>query len=99
MARVLLPKAVKVDSLLQAFCRAWPPHVSFTIILVAGETLNVFLFEFTSWDHVGLVLSHESWSFDNRVVVMARLKKGDTSSSINLFMIDFWVHLLDVPFK
>lgn len=49
-------------------------------------------------DHVELILHNGLWSFDNYVLVVVRLKRGDTPSAVNLTMLDFWVHVLDVPF-
>lgn len=60
--------------------------------------VNVFRFEFSAEDHLQLILHRGTWTFDNQVVVMARLKAGDSPSSVNLNWVDFWIHVLDVSF-
>lgn len=90
VARLFSPVLFQLDSLEAAFGRAWP---------VVRIISNVFLIEFSSMNHLKLILCHGPWSFDNRLVIMVMTEKGDCSSSVQFSCVDFSVHVLDVLFE
>lgn len=99
IVHIFSPPLVKVDPLVSTFGEAWQKAVSFIIKPVVRIATKIFLIEFSSMDHLNLVLCRGSWSCDNQIVVMVVLKKGNRPSSINLSWVDFLVLILDVLFK
>lgn len=65
-------------------------------ITEVGE--NLFLFQFRSADDCQIVINGGPWNFDDRLVLLKPLEKGDKPGRDILFMAEFWLQIYNLPF-
>ncbi|TXG60614.1 hypothetical protein EZV62_015187 [Acer yangbiense] len=74
--------------------RDGPVREGFEIESVTG---NIFTFHFKSEEDRQRVISGGPWSFDNALMVLAKLEGNGTIESIQFIQVDFWVQIHQVP--
>lgn len=66
-------------------------------VYIKSYTSNLFLFQFFHSKDLKRVLIGGPWFFDNCPLIYKRLQDGDIPTSVQLFHLNIWVRLFDIP--
>ena len=59
---------------------------------------TLFLFQFFHELDLKRAIKGGPWTFNQRMLVISRLKVGDNPSQVPLDRVDFWIQVHDVPY-
>lgn len=66
-------------------------------VTIKEASPGLFIFQFFHKLDLEKVLKRGPWTFDNHLLVMARVHVGVPLQSIPLFLVDFWVQVHHLP--
>lgn len=58
---------------------------------------GIFLFQFYHREYMQWVLRGGPWSFDNAMIVMAEVPKGEEPLNVPLWHVNMWLQIFDLP--
>ncbi|KAK1379781.1 hypothetical protein POM88_026525 [Heracleum sosnowskyi] len=93
MGRFITEGVVDFPSMKQTLAALWRPGRG---VHIRDIDVNLYLFQFYHEIDVKRVVDGSPWSFNRKVLVIARMKEGDVPRGVRLNSLDLWVQIHDL---
>lgn len=93
MGRFITEGVVNFMAMKQTFAALWRPGRG---VHIREIDVNLYLFQFYHVVDIKRVIDGSPWSFNRKVLVIARMKDGDVPRSVRLNSLDVWVQIHDL---
>lgn len=94
VGRFLTERNVNVRAMKTKLADIWRPAMGINIKEIEHE---IFLFQFYHKEDLNWVMRGGPWSFDNAMLVLAEIPKGEESVNVPLWHLNIWVQIFDLP--
>jgi hypothetical protein len=94
VGRFLSDRPIHVNSMKATMADVWRPVKG---VKIKEAEKGLFLFQFSHELDMEAVLQGGPWSFDNRMLIVGRVRLGVQIENIPLYHVDFWVQVHNLP--
>lgn len=94
VGRFLTDRHVNFNAMKHRLASIWRPGKG---ICIKEINSHLFLFQFFHILDLKRVMDGGPWSFDNHLLLLHHLKRGEVPTSLPLFHAQFWIQIHDLP--
>lgn len=94
VGRFLTERNINVNAMKTKMADVWRPAMGITIKEIEP---GIFLFQFYHKEDMQWVLKGGPWSFDNAMIVMAEVPKGEEPIKVPLWHVNMWLQIFEFP--
>lgn len=94
VGRFLTERRINVNAMKSKMADVWRPAMGINIKEIEQ---GIFLFQFYHKEDMAWVLKGGSWSFDNAMLVMEEVPKGEDPLSVQLWNVNMWIQIHELP--
>lgn len=94
VGRFLTERNVNVRAMKTKMADVWRPAMGINIKEIEP---GIFLFQFYHKEDMNWVLKGGPWSFDNAMLILAEVPKGEEPLNVSLWNINMWIQIYELP--